>query len=218
MLLYSYVQHELISFEYMSNMYQNLTYLVNENKKLDMNKIQLELFEILNYIYYELKNARNENYQTSKNMIILLNKVIVNIMYDLVSKDVERYHMFRKKFIKFISNLEQEIKQIIGPQHILDVLQEILMHCSSNLFVMDSYLFEKQKNDISIDIINFYNDKSFKVFIMSLFNTGNFFKISFTYLFSSPIIKLSTKPDSNPENIIFSSLGILSNKNVFSKI
>lgn len=168
MLLYSYVQHELISFEYMSNMYQNLTYLVNENKKLDMNKIQLELFEILNYIYYELKNARNENYQTSKNMIILLNKVIVNIMYDLVSKDVERYHMFRKKFIKFISNLEQEIKQIIGPQHILDVLQEILMHCSSNLFVMDSYLFEKQKNDISIDIINFYNNKSFK-YIISVF-------------------------------------------------
>ena len=73
--MYSYAQHELISFEYMSNMYQNLTYLVNENKKLDMNKIQLELFEILNYIYYELKNARNENYQTSKNMIILLNKV-----------------------------------------------------------------------------------------------------------------------------------------------
>ena len=103
-------------------------------------------------------------------MIILLNKVIVNIMYDLVSKDVERYHMFRKKFIKFISNLEQEIKQIIGPQHILDVLQEILMHCSSNLFVMDSYLFEKQKNDISIDIINFYNNKSFKYIISAFLN------------------------------------------------
>ena len=39
MLLYSYTQYELISFEYISNMYQGLTYLVNANKKLDMNKI-----------------------------------------------------------------------------------------------------------------------------------------------------------------------------------
>ena len=50
------------------------------------------------------------------------------------------------------------------------MLQEILMHCSSNLFVMDSYLFKKQKNDISIDIINFYNDKSFKYIISAFLN------------------------------------------------
>lgn len=170
MLLYSYTQYELISFEYVSNMYQGLTYLVNENKKLDMNKIQLELFEILNYIYYEIKNARNENYQISKNMIIFLNKVIVNIMFELVTKDVERYHIFRKKFIKLIRSLEQEIKQIISPQHILQVLKEILIHFSSNLFVMDSYFFEKQKNDIKIEIIEFYKDKSFKYIISAFLN------------------------------------------------
>lgn len=170
MLLYSYKKYELISFEYISNIYQSLTYLVNENRRLDMNKIQLELFEILNYIYYELKNARNENYQISKDMIILLNKVIVNIMFELATKDVERYYIFRRKFVKFISNLEQEIKQIINPQHILEVLQEILMHCSSNLFAMDSYLFEKQKNDISIDIIAFYKNKSFKYIIDAFLN------------------------------------------------
>ncbi len=170
MLLYSYMQYELISFEYISNMYQGLTYLVNANKKLDMNKIQLELFEILNYIYYELKNARNENYQISKNMIILLNKVIVNIMFELVTKDVKRYYMFRKRFVKFIRNLEQEIKQIVSPQHILDVLQEILRHCSSNLFAMDSYIFEKQKNDISVEIIDFYKNKSFKYIVSAFLN------------------------------------------------
>lgn len=170
MLLYSYTQYELISFEYISNIYQSLTYLVNENKKLDMNKIQLELFEILDYIYYELRNTRNENYQISKNMIILLNKVIVNIMFELATKDVERYHVFRKKFIEFISNLEQEIKKVVNSQHILEELQEILRHCSSNLFVMDSYLFEKHKNDISIEIINFYKGKSFEYIILAFLN------------------------------------------------
>ena len=75
-----------------------------------MNKIQLELFEILNYIYYELKKSSNENYKNAKNMMILLNIIIVNIMFELASEDVERYDMFRKKFTKFISKLEQDIK------------------------------------------------------------------------------------------------------------
>ena len=119
MLLYSFTQYELISFEYMSEMYQSLSYIVNKNEKLDMNKIQLELFEILNYIYYELKKSGNENYKNAKNIMILLNIIIVNIMFDLASEDVERYDMFRKKFTKFISKLEQDIKQIKSQKNIL---------------------------------------------------------------------------------------------------
>lgn len=171
MLLYSYTQYELISFEYISNMYQNLSYIVNKSEKLDMDKIQLELFEILNYIYYDLKNAKSQNYQTAKNMIILLNKVIVNIMFDLASTDIERYHMFRNKFQKFISALEQEIKRTVNPQYIIEVLQEILMHYSSNLYAMDAYLFEKNKSEVGNEIINFYSKKSFKYIISAFLNT-----------------------------------------------
>ena len=170
MLLYSFTQYELISFEYMSEMYQSLSYIVNKNEKLDMNKIQLELFEILNYIYYELKKSSNENYKNAKNMMILLNIIIVNIMFELASEDVERYDMFRKKFTKFISKLEQDIKQIKSPKNILDALQEILMHFSSNLYAMDSYLFEKKKNKIKEEIIHFYNNKSFKYIISAFLN------------------------------------------------
>ena len=168
MLLYSFTQDELISFEYISKMYQGLSYIVNKNEKLDMNKIQLELFEILNYIYYELKKCSNANYKNAKNMIILLNIVIVNIMFELATEDVERYNIFRNKFTKFISNLERDIKQIKSSQYILDILQEILKHCSSNLYVMDSYLYEKKEDRIKEEIIAFYRNKSFK-YIISVF-------------------------------------------------
>lgn len=168
MLLYSYTKNELISFEYTANTYHMLSIIVNENKILDMNKIQLELFEILNLIYYGLKNSKNENYQSSKNMIILLNVVIVDIMFDLATKNIERYYMFRKKFVKFISNVEQEIEEIISPQNIIDVLQEILINCSSNLFAMDSYIFNKTRDKHGDNILDFYNNKSFK-YILSAF-------------------------------------------------
>lgn len=174
MLLYSYTKNELISFEYTANAYQMLSIIVNENEKLDMNKIQLELFEILNLIYYSLKNSENENYQSCKNMIILLNVVIVNIMFDLATKDIERYYMFRKKFVKFISNVEQEIQQIVSPQHIIDVLEEILINCSSNLFVMDAYIFNKIKDKHGDKILDFYYIKSFKYIVSGFLNAHKF--------------------------------------------
>lgn len=162
LLLYSYNKKELISFCYIISMYEYFSYQIGENPNLSYDKIQLELFEILNYIFYELRNEKSDNHLISKHMIIYINITIVNIMYKLAYRDVKKYNIFRKKFEYFISRIIEELENKKYNQNIIEILKDLLLHCSSNLFAMDSYLFNKANDEMKNDILKYYNSKEFE--------------------------------------------------------
>ncbi len=164
MIFYSYDMEELLSINYLYNTYE---ILMSQTLKLTNNessyyKIKLNLFEFINIVEYGI-NLENKNF--NKDVLLVCNKTIGKILYELSEKNEKYFFEFLKKDMRFIDEVDSNLRQVKRSKNdanikITKIYEEILSNYKCNLFAILSYViseWEKQNKDIT-NILQYYED------------------------------------------------------------
>lgn len=165
MILYSYEKKELLSIQYLYNLYN---YLNMQSLKLDKkdsySKIKLEIFEFINYIKYDFK-IEEKDYQ--KDTLLVCNKTIGNIIFELSKKNEKYCKQYILKTFKFIDELKQENNQVkysskTKNTDISNIYTEVILNFECNIFATIAYIINKrEKMKLEIDsFISYYSNYS----------------------------------------------------------
>ena len=151
MMLYSNSKKELLSLQYLYNMYQYLnSYALKLSSNSSIRKIKLEIFEFLNALKYDYKT---NNSSFTHDALLICNKTIGNIIYDLRSDD-ELLFIYYQKLFDYIKDIKDEMNSISinsseKNEQYYNNIKDIYINFSCNLFAISAYLlkfFEKEKS------------------------------------------------------------------------
>lgn len=155
MMLYSNNKKELLSIQFLYNMYQYLNfYSLQMSDESSIKKIKLEIFEFLNTLKYEFKNSSST---FTHDVLLVCNKTVGNILYDLKDKEKILYSYYLALF-DYINDVKDDLDKIIDDncdihnRKYCEDYKDIYNHYSSNLFAISAYLYkyyEKKDNDIT---------------------------------------------------------------------
>ena len=167
MMLYSNNKKELLSIQFLYNMYQYLNYYsLQLSDESSIKKIKLEIFEFLNTLKYDF---RNSNSVFTHDVLLVCNKTVGNILYDL--KDNEKFlYSYYLSLFDYINELEDEFEKISYDncndysKKYYEDFKDIYKHYSSNSFAISAYLYnyyEKKSSDtnfLNLMIKNYYSN------------------------------------------------------------
>lgn len=165
MIIYSYKSEELLSIQYLHNLYNYLNYQALElNNRICYEKIKLEVFEFINWVKYEINL---DNIEFCKDVLLVCNRTISRIMFHLSSKNEKYFEQYLEDVFEFIDDIFDQIEQIElnankNDEEFIKKYNDILTNFSCNFFATLSYVvnnWEKKGKDISI-ILNSYKKYS----------------------------------------------------------
>lgn len=179
MILYSYSNNELLSIQYLYNLYNYLNY---QSLKLTDNihsyrKIKLELFEFIGLVEYDINL---ENMEFNKDVLLVCNKTISSILFDLNKKKHKYFYQYLRKIFKFIRDIKDKLEQIRYSNNeanvkMTKIYKEILTNYNCNFYATLSYVvnkWEENSKDIT-NILNLYNDYDIEELTNVLLETIN---------------------------------------------
>lgn len=161
--LFSFEKGELLSIERLFNLFDYMLDIsLQLNEQHSAEKIKTIVFEFMNLTKYEIDNLKN--LEINKGILLVCNKTIGKILYNLNMKDYQIFEKWFNKYNKFIKRLKekQEILSVSVDEKniILDCYNELLKHFECNLFATFSYMININLNDEQLlkTIYNYYNE------------------------------------------------------------
>ena len=160
MILFSYKKTELLSIFYVSDLYFKIN-----NKSYDMKdyfniygKIKTELFEFVNVVNY---NITLENAQFSQDVLLIYNKILSSIMFDLSKHNYGYFLDFMQKTFYFIDILNDKLEMLndsIKSDNDNDKIKEsyeiVTQNYECNIFATLAYVVSKiDKDSADVNLI-----------------------------------------------------------------
>lgn len=177
MILYSYTNNELLSIQYLHNLYNyfNFQSIKLTDNKYSYRKIKLELFEFIGIAEYDINL---DNMEFCKNVLLVCNKTIGNVLFDLSKENDQYFFQYLRKIFKFINDINDKLEQIQYSENeanikLTKIYKEILKNYNCNFFATLSYViinWEKKNKDVS-NILNFYKNYDIEELTNILLNT-----------------------------------------------
>ncbi len=164
MILYSYKNNELLSIQYLDNLYNYLNFqsLKLTEKEHSYGKIKLELFEFIGLVEYDINL---DNMEFCKDVLLVCNKTISSILFDLSKKNDKYFFQYLRKIFKFISDIDDKLEQLQYSENeanikMTKIYKEILANYNCNYFATLSYVINKweENNKDITDILNVYKN------------------------------------------------------------
>lgn len=165
MILYSYDKRELLSIQ---NLYSTYCYLNECSLKLEdessFNKIKLEIFEFMSILIYNYNRGENDFIHDA---LLVCNKTLGNIIFNLSLKDKEKCYKYYAKTMKFINDIKDDVVKVNptyseNNNNYYTVLNDIYKNYICNIFAITSYIIqdlESSHEDIS-KLLVYYNSFS----------------------------------------------------------
>lgn len=158
MMLYSNNKKELLSIQFLYNMYQHLNfYSLKMTDESSIKRIKLEIFEFLNTLKYEFKNS---NSTFTHDVLLVCNKTAGNILYDLKDKEKILFSYYSSLF-DYINDMKDVLDKISDNncneynRKYYEDYADIYNHYSSNLFAVSAYLYKYyEKKDSETIFLN----------------------------------------------------------------
>ncbi len=187
MILFSSVNKELLSIQYLYNVYcyLNNQALQLEDSSISTRKIKLEIFEFLGVTKYKLNL---DNGAFLRDLLLVCNKTISQIAYDLSRNHEDLFIQYFRKAYYFITDINDEL---ISNQYneneknkkLAIILKDIWLNFECNFFATTAYIVnkaEKDQKDI-VKIMNFYENYDFDRLTTIFLETINKDNIDGTY-------------------------------------
>lgn len=161
LILYSYGNNELLSIQYLYNIYFYLNGISFEMSGYDRiyKKIKSEIFEFANIVK---SNISEYNVEFYKNILLVINKTNGSIINYLHKKDNEKFKEYLKETFKFIGDVRCKLEDYGEINKELDeykAYKEAYENYSCNIFVILSYIIQRliKHNSNYDDLLDYYN-------------------------------------------------------------
>lgn len=160
-ILYSYQKKELLSIQLLYCTYEYLcecSLKLNDNSSFE--KIKLEIFEFMNMIKYDIPKSED---RFEKDVLLVCNRVIGNIIFNLSRKDEEKCLKFYKKIFNYINEISEELDSVdcdVSDKNMMyhNTLTDIYDNLTCNIFAVTAYAIQKNKN-LDVEKLLLFYDK-----------------------------------------------------------
>lgn len=147
MILYSYTKKELLSIQYLHNIYSHLNTqsLKLKDDSIPYHRIKLEIFELITIVEYDM-NLNNADF--NKDILLICNKTISNILFYLSNHNNKYFYQYLRKVFDFMDNIKDKIEQLKysnnqNEMYLLQKYEEIYENYNCNIFATIAYIVKK---------------------------------------------------------------------------